>query len=87
MSEKRVVLSLFHQMMREARKIENYNFRKYTLRRVRDGFRSNKDEQNVEAVGKLITEARSSLELIKRQALLSHLYRDRGNIMENHAKN
>ena len=82
MSEKRAMLSLFHQLMKQARNIDNYNFRNYAIRRVRDGFRANKTEQDVEKLERLRKEAQSSLELLKRQALLSHLYHERGNILE-----
>ena len=43
MSASNASLSLFRSLLREARRVDNYNFRLYAIRRVKIGFRNNRD--------------------------------------------
>lgn len=48
-------------------------FRTYSIHRIKDGFREHKGETDSEKIKDLITYAKSNLEIIKRQVLLSLL--------------
>lgn len=49
-------------------------FSNYALRRIRDGFKENKNVSDVDQISKLIEKAENNLNIIKRQALLSQVY-------------
>lgn len=70
----RTVLSLYKNMMREAGKFTDVNFRSYTLRRVRDEFKASKSISDPAEISKQLSFARSNLDLIKRQAMIGHLF-------------
>ncbi len=73
--QRSLVLSLYRQLLREAAKFESYNFRSYALRRVKLGFRDHQQTTTSPTqVASLIEEAKSSLELIRRQVILGRLY-------------
>lgn len=81
MAQRSLVLSLYRQLLRESAKFESYNFRTYALRRVRLGFRDNKASSSTQLTS-LIEEAKSSLELIRRQVILGQLYRSNKLVIE-----
>lgn len=68
------VLSLYRTLLREGSKFPNYNFREYTLRKVRDTFRQNMKETNNNKVKEFLKCAEENLETIKRQVTIGHLY-------------
>ncbi|KAM6953449.1 LYR motif-containing protein 4 [Aplochiton taeniatus] len=68
------VLSLYRMLLKESNKFSSYNYRTYALRRVRDAFRENQALEDSGAVGRLMEEARQSLELIKRQVAIGDMY-------------
>lgn len=70
------VLALYREMIREAQKFSGYNYRTYTLRRVRDAFRENRSETNPELIAGYIKKAEENLQIIKRQATISQLYKE-----------
>lgn len=72
--QRSLVLSLYRQLLREAAKFESYNFRTYALRRVKLGFRENNQATSPTQLPSLIAEAKSSLQLIRRQVILGQLY-------------
>lgn len=61
MSTRQQVLSLYHQMMREAQHFNAYNYRDYALRRIRDGFKLNSKEADTTKIAEFISRARSDL--------------------------
>lgn len=75
MSTRRFVLSLYKNLVREGNKLEAYNFRNYAVRRVRDSFRENKNLSDDHSVQLAILEGRKNLEMLRRQAIIGHLYR------------
>ncbi|XP_059145891.1 LYR motif-containing protein 4-like [Physella acuta] len=68
------ILSLYKQLLRESNKLSDYNFRMYALRRTKDAFKENKAETNVTKIQDLVAKAKENLDILKRQALISHLF-------------
>ncbi|KAG6955437.1 hypothetical protein JG688_00011880 [Phytophthora aleatoria] len=69
------VLRLYHEMLRNAAKLETYNFRAYATRRVKEDFRKNKALK----AGSLEQEealdfAREQANVLYRQMVVSKLY-------------
>lgn len=73
-STRSVVLSLYHQMLRESSKFPSYNFRSYFVQRTRDRFRANANLTQPDKIEQLISETRDELEVIRRQVLIHRLY-------------
>ncbi|XP_078688465.1 LYR motif-containing protein 4-like [Branchiostoma floridae x Branchiostoma belcheri] len=73
-STRSVVLSLYKKILRESKNFSSYNFRMYALRRTRDGFRANKDITDPAKIQELIKQAEDSLQVVKRQVVIGHLY-------------
>ncbi|XP_048868211.1 LYR motif-containing protein 4 isoform X1 [Brienomyrus brachyistius] len=63
------VISLYRMLMKESKKFPSYNFRTYALCRVKHGFRENQHVDNPRTLDVLLSQARESLALIKRQVL------------------
>jgi len=74
MSTRRLAVSLYRQLLREAEKIDSYNFRMYAQRKIRDTYRENRKLNDFEAIEKEMQYAKDSLELIRRQVIIGHLY-------------
>ncbi|KAL3787678.1 hypothetical protein ACHAWO_000478 [Cyclotella atomus] len=74
-------LSLFRSLIREARKVDNYNFREYAIRRVRIGFQINRNLAGSER-DLAIREGQEHLEVLKRQVVLGRLYPSATSVME-----
>ncbi|KAF0691669.1 Aste57867_17151 [Aphanomyces stellatus] len=76
------VLRLYRDLLREAVQYENYTFRSYSLRRIKEEFRANKS-----AAGKEVTAALGfgyeQLHLLRRQVAISKLYPGEKSVMEN----
>ena len=77
------VLSLFRSLLRHSSKIMNYNFCAHAKRRSRAGFEYNRTVGGEDLMEKykfgLI-----QLEIVKRQAIISHLYPDSlSSVMQN----
>ncbi|KPP66124.1 LYR motif-containing protein 4-like [Scleropages formosus] len=66
-SSRSQVISLYRMLMKESKKFPSYNFRTYALRRVRDGFRANRNVDNPRTLDLLLNQARENLAVIKRQ--------------------
>ncbi|KAG5877672.1 hypothetical protein JTB14_013917 [Gonioctena quinquepunctata] len=74
MASRNKVLSLYKALMKESLKMPAYNFREYAIRRVHDAFKANKNVSDTEALGQQIIKAEKNLEIIRRQAIIGHLY-------------
>ncbi|KAF2075792.1 hypothetical protein CYY_002925 [Polysphondylium violaceum] len=68
------VLTLYRSLLRESYKFSSYNFREYSLRRITQGFRENKNIQDNEKLSQLYKEAQNDLQVIKRQAVINSMY-------------
>ncbi|KAF7272686.1 hypothetical protein GWI33_014550 [Rhynchophorus ferrugineus] len=87
MSTRNQVLKLYKMLLRESEKFESYNFRSYAVRRVKDAFRENQNLGNGDALKEKISEGHKNLEIIKRQVLISQMYKTDRLIIENMSRN
>ncbi|XP_042855412.1 protein bcn92-like [Penaeus japonicus] len=71
---RREILSLYKSLLRESRKFPAYNYREYAIRRVRDGFKAGKNITNEADQQREMQVARESLDVIRRQVVIGHLY-------------
>ncbi|XP_030756657.1 LYR motif-containing protein 4 [Sitophilus oryzae] len=83
MSTKSKVLKLYKSLLRESEKFASYNFRLYAIDRVKYGFRENKNVNDTEILRNKIAEAHKNLEIIKRQTLISQMYKTEKLVIEN----
>lgn len=72
---RKAVLSLYRQLLHESNKFETYIYRKYAFRRIRDSFRDNKNISDETVIENLIREGQKNLAIIKRQVIISQLYK------------
>eukprot|EP00579_Thalassiosira_antarctica_P007980 CAMPEP_0201882730 /NCGR_PEP_ID=MMETSP0902-20130614/14373_1 /ASSEMBLY_ACC=CAM_ASM_000551 /TAXON_ID=420261 /ORGANISM="Thalassiosira antarctica, Strain CCMP982" /LENGTH=84 /DNA_ID=CAMNT_0048411319 /DNA_START=71 /DNA_END=325 /DNA_ORIENTATION=- len=84
MSASNASLSLFRTLLRESKKVDNYNFRHYAIRRVKVGFQLNKDLTGNEA-GLAFREGEEQLDILKRQVVIGGLYPSAKSVMEYNA--
>mmetsp|Transcript_16199 Transcript_16199/g.38836 ORF Transcript_16199/g.38836 Transcript_16199/m.38836 type:complete len:85 (-) Transcript_16199:330-584(-) len=82
MSATSASLSLFRSLLRESRKVDNYNFRHYAIRRVKIGFQTNRDLTGNEA-SLALREGEEQLGILRRQVVLGQLYPTAPSVMEN----
>ena len=68
-----LVLHLYRNMLKHARKLQDYNFRSYAIRRTRQGFRESKSVAPEEAE-RLYQSGLKQLEVVNRQAIISSLF-------------
>nr|XP_015913545.1 LYR motif-containing protein 4 [Parasteatoda tepidariorum] len=85
-SRRMEVLRLYKNLLREAGKFSSYMYRTYSLRRIKDAFKDYKDVTDQEKLADLITYGKSNLEIIKRQVIISQLFKDPENVIEKHLK-
>lgn len=69
-------------MLRESKKFTNYMYRSYALTRIKDGFRENKNVGDQKLINELISDAKKNLEIIKRQVIISSLYKSEKFVIE-----
>ena len=69
------ILVLYKSLLREASKFHSFIFRRYFIRRIKDGFHENKNLTDQEKIDKLIAYARQNLEVLRRQAAISNFYK------------
>ena len=81
MSSKRVILRLYRDLLLESNKFP-YNFREYTSRVVKEDFRKFKNVSNQKEIDTLLQKGNKELDLIKRQTIVSNLYKHQKNIVE-----
>eukprot|EP00615_Pteridomonas_danica_P015515 CAMPEP_0114401528 /NCGR_PEP_ID=MMETSP0102-20121206/17288_1 /TAXON_ID=38822 ORGANISM="Pteridomonas danica, Strain PT" /NCGR_SAMPLE_ID=MMETSP0102 /ASSEMBLY_ACC=CAM_ASM_000212 /LENGTH=90 /DNA_ID=CAMNT_0001564597 /DNA_START=12 /DNA_END=284 /DNA_ORIENTATION=+ len=65
--------ALYRNLLRESKKIMDFNFRNYALRRTRDGFIAQKNASPT-TIDQRYQEAVEALNLVKRQSIVSQLY-------------
>ncbi|XP_017870324.1 PREDICTED: protein bcn92 [Drosophila arizonae] len=74
MSTRRQAITLYRNLLRESEKLPSYNFRMYAVRKIRDTFRANKMINDFKEIDRQVANAKESLELIRRQVIIGHLY-------------
>lgn len=67
-------LRLYKQLLREGSKFADYNFREYTLRKIKDTFRQNMNETDACKIKDLNKSAEENLEVIKRHVAIGNMY-------------
>jgi hypothetical protein len=67
---------LYREMLRESRHFDSYIYRTYALRRIKDAFRANRGVTDYEKKELLLKEAKTDLDIIKRQVVLNQMYKD-----------
>ena len=68
-----LVLHLYRSLLKHAKKLQDYNFRSYAIRRTRQGFREAKRVSPEEAE-RLYQSGLKQLEVVNRQAIISSLF-------------
>jgi hypothetical protein len=74
-------LSLYRSLLHEAKKMDNYNFRLYAIRRIKVGYRSNMSS-NAENAELAYREGIDQLNVLKRQSIVGNLYPSARSVME-----
>jgi hypothetical protein len=64
-----VLLLLYRQSLKEAKKIPNENVKQFAIRRIREDYRNPENPKN-----NSIKEAQDSIDVLKRYSLISKLY-------------
>ncbi|KAG7348942.1 complex 1 LYR family protein [Nitzschia inconspicua] len=72
---------LYRRLMREAKQMHDYNFRMYSLRRIRAGFDRNRSLQG-DAAQEALLDGEKQLAVLARQSVLSRLYPSAASVME-----
>ncbi|KAA8497624.1 Tropinone reductase-like [Porphyridium purpureum] len=67
----KAVLRLYRELLKQGRGFADYNFREYSLRRVREEFRANKSISDPEVVQQKLAFAQEQLQIVTRQSTLS----------------
>uniref|UniRef100_UPI00358F6D7D LYR motif-containing protein 4 n=1 Tax=Myxine glutinosa TaxID=7769 RepID=UPI00358F6D7D len=81
-SSKLRVLGLYRALLRESRKFPSYNYREYAVMRVRDAFREHTGETDPNEIHRLLQKAQDTLEVIRRQVVIGHLYSSKKLVIE-----
>lgn len=76
------VLALYKELIKESRKFPNYNYREYSMRKIRDTFRSNKTVTSPEKISELMKKGMVNLDIIKRQVLINQMYKTNPMVLE-----
>ncbi|CAK4068645.1 unnamed protein product [Aphanomyces euteiches] len=75
-------LRLYRSLLREASQYQNYTFRSYSQRRVKEEFRANKATSGTDLKAALAF-GYEQLELLRRQVAISKMYPGEKSVMEN----
>ncbi|XP_021751662.1 LYR motif-containing protein 4B-like [Chenopodium quinoa] len=68
------ILHLFRSLLRVARQFPDYNIREYAKRRTIDAFHHNKSLSEPSSIAQAFADAKSQLDVAKRQAVVYSLY-------------
>eukprot|EP00667_Euglena_gracilis_P023807 EG_transcript_27059 len=68
------VLRLYRSLLKAGEQFADYNFRMYTLRVVKEDFRSNRGVTDPERVAHLYRFGREQLAMVKRQATINQMF-------------
>lgn len=70
----RQILSLYKQLLANAYKFDNYNFREYSKRRIHDAFKQHKNLTDEEEIKTFYNEGINNLAMLKRQSTISQMF-------------
>mmetsp|Transcript_3914 Transcript_3914/g.5830 ORF Transcript_3914/g.5830 Transcript_3914/m.5830 type:complete len:82 (-) Transcript_3914:433-678(-) len=74
-------LPLLRSLLREGRKVNDYNFRAYAVRRIKAGFRMKESAQGEELTAAM-KEGEEQLQVLRRQQIIGNLYPSETSVME-----
>mmetsp|Transcript_12650 Transcript_12650/g.16040 ORF Transcript_12650/g.16040 Transcript_12650/m.16040 type:complete len:89 (+) Transcript_12650:36-302(+) len=81
-ASRKTALSLFRALSREAKQMNDYNFRSYAMRRVKTGFQMNASLQGEQEVIDALKDGEEQLQMLKRQRIIGNLYPSDVSVME-----
>ncbi|EIE26487.1 mitochondrial protein of LYR family [Coccomyxa subellipsoidea C-169] len=77
------IISMYRSFLKHGAKFPNYNIREYVRRKAMEGFRAHKGETDEQTVSELVQDAKTELEVVKRQSMVYSLYaRQQKSIMD-----
>lgn len=79
-------ISLYRDLLRQGLKLASYNFRQYAVRRTRDAFLAHRSETDPQVIRKYLTDATEQLEVLRRQALISQMFKGDRLVVESMSK-
>lgn len=87
-SEALSILSLYRQLLRQAGRFPEYNFREYAQRRTRDAFREHQHETDPRRIQELVQQGLKDLRMMQRQSTIGNYYTTERLVVETtgHAK-
>ncbi|XP_046842775.1 LYR motif-containing protein 4-like [Xenia sp. Carnegie-2017] len=74
MAARQDILRIYRLLLIEARNFNNYNYRVYAIRKVRECFRERMNEKDETKIMAFLKEAETSLVSLRRQTLLNNIY-------------
>ena len=75
-------LTVYRQLLKNARLMKQYNYREYALRTIRNRFRENANETDSAKISELLAEAQRNNDVLQRQAQISRMYAHDSSILE-----
>lgn len=66
-------MGLYKQIIKNANRFNDYNFKQYFLRKARTEFKANKDA-DASKIEALLMDAQKDLGVLKRQSIISQMY-------------
>eukprot|EP00814_Leptocylindrus_danicus_P005345 CAMPEP_0116018874 /NCGR_PEP_ID=MMETSP0321-20121206/8899_1 /TAXON_ID=163516 /ORGANISM="Leptocylindrus danicus var. danicus, Strain B650" /LENGTH=83 /DNA_ID=CAMNT_0003489333 /DNA_START=167 /DNA_END=418 /DNA_ORIENTATION=+ len=81
MATQPAVKSLYRSLAREAKRLSDYNFRTYAIRRVKKGFELNRNLAGLE-INAAIEDGKRQLDMLKRQSTIGQMYPGATSVME-----
>ncbi|XP_017777486.1 PREDICTED: LYR motif-containing protein 4 [Nicrophorus vespilloides] len=83
MASKRQILSLYKCLLNESKKFPSYNFRNYAVRKIKDSFKANRNLSDPSQIMVKMQEAKTNLEIIRRQVMIGQMYSTDKLVIEN----
>ena len=78
---KPAMIALYRNLMKNAIKFTDYNFKAYAVRRIRTGFKENSNLNDKNLINEKYTWGLSQLASLKRQVIVSSLYPETESVM------
>lgn len=68
------ILGLYKQLLSNAYKFDNYNFREYSKRRIHDSFKEHKSLTDEEQITTFYNDGINNLAMLERQSKISQMF-------------
>ena len=76
------VLALYRQLFRAGNRIQDYNMKEYTKRRIKRSFQDNRVLEKPDDIVKSYKTGKKDLEMLTRQSIMSQLYPSAASVMQ-----